>query len=79
MAVYTKTAMSSNNKLIIKVLLLLSMVETCFGTRAHQPRYEHERHFFDLTHPYDERMPVKEDATPLELSPSQQDEGNGAR
>ena len=79
MAVFTKTVMSSNKKLIINVLLLLSIVETCFGTRAHQPRYEHERHFFDLTHPYDERMPVKEETSPLELSPSHQDEGNGAR
>ena len=79
MARHTKTVMSLNKKLIFKVFCLLSIVVTCFGNRAHQPRYEHERHFFDLTHPYDERMPVKENVAPLELIPNHQDEGNGAR
>jgi hypothetical protein len=64
----------------ILFFLFSSLVDESLANRGrHPPRLEHERLFFDLTHPYDEKMPVRENGVPLELSPVQQDDGNGAR
>lgn len=64
---------------VLLVLLSLMVLAQTRETRSHSKKFEHERHLFDLTHPYDERMPIKDDSTPLEVSKVQQDDGNGAR
>ena len=57
---------------------LFALASVLASADANRLRH-HERLFFDLTHPYDEQMPVRENGSPLEINSVQQDDGNGAR
>lgn len=59
----------------LPILIFVSVIRSGLGTRTRH----HERQFVDLTHPFDEKVPVRDGGAPPELNPSYQDESLGAR